>query len=140
MLRSHGQARFGCQIINRETGQPFRKGATHYSGCIDVEREDVVYEDSQTFFGYPACPDHTEKGLLWDLLKPNECIDLNITESFAMYPTAAVSGWYFAHPQARYFGVTNIGKDQVENYARRKGMTVAEAEKWLTPVLDYDPE
>ncbi|ABI70725.1 methionine synthase [Shewanella frigidimarina] len=90
--------------------------------------------------GYPACPDHTEKGLLWDLLKPDETIDLNITESFAMYPTAAVSGWYFAHPKSRYFGVTNIGKDQVEDYAQRKGMTLAEAEKWLSPILDYDPE
>ncbi|MCE9679336.1 methionine synthase [Shewanella sp. AS1] len=90
--------------------------------------------------GYPACPDHTEKGLLWELLKPDETIDLKITESFAMYPTAAVSGWYFAHPQSRYFGVTNIGRDQVEDYAARKGMTVAEAERWLAPVLDYDPE
>tara|TARA_R110002126_G_scaffold28545_7_gene95202 strand:- start:162 stop:3878 length:3717 start_codon:yes stop_codon:yes gene_type:complete len=90
--------------------------------------------------GYPACPDHTEKGLLWDLLKPDETIDLNITESFAMYPTAAVSGWYFAHPKSRYFGVTNIGKDQVEDYAKRKGMTLEETEKWLAPVLDYDPE
>ncbi len=90
--------------------------------------------------GYPACPDHTEKGLLWDLLKPDETINLNITESYAMFPTAAVSGWYFAHPKSRYFGVSNIGRDQVEDYAKRKGMTVAETEKWLSPVLDYDPE
>ena len=90
--------------------------------------------------GYPACPDHTEKGLLWDLLKPDETINLNITESYAMFPTAAVSGWYFAHPKSRYFGVTNIGRDQVEDYAKRKGMSIAETEKWLSPVLDYDPE
>ncbi|MGI2259244.1 methionine synthase [Shewanella sp. GXUN23E] len=90
--------------------------------------------------GYPACPDHTEKGLLWELLKPDECIDLKITESFAMYPTAAVSGWYFAHPKSRYFGVTNVGRDQVEDYAARKGMSVSEVEKWLQPVLDYDVE
>ncbi len=90
--------------------------------------------------GYPACPDHTEKGLLWELLKPDEVIDLKITESYAMYPTAAVSGWYFAHPESRYFGITNIGKDQVEDYAKRKGMSVEEAERWLAPVLDYDPE
>lgn len=90
--------------------------------------------------GYPACPDHTEKGLLWDLLKPDETIGLNITESYAMFPTAAVSGWYFAHPKSRYFGVTNVGKDQVEDYAARKGMSLAEAERWLAPVLDYDPE
>ncbi|MCF1431934.1 MAG: methionine synthase [Shewanella sp.] len=90
--------------------------------------------------GYPACPDHTEKGLLWELLKPDECIDLKITESYAMYPTAAVSGWYFAHPKSRYFGVTNVARDQVEDYAARKTMSVAEVEKWLAPVLDYDPE
>ncbi len=86
--------------------------------------------------GYPACPDHTEKAALWELLKPDETIGLNITENFAMYPTAAVSGWYFSHPQARYFGVTDIGKDQAEDYAARKGMTAEEAEKWLAPVLD----
>ncbi|ARD23521.1 methionine synthase [Shewanella japonica] len=90
--------------------------------------------------GYPACPDHTEKGLLWDLLKPDETIGLNITESYAMFPTAAVSGWYFAHPKSRYFGVTNVGKDQVEDYAARKGMSIEETERWLAPVLDYDPE
>ncbi|WP_076410228.1 methionine synthase [Shewanella sp. UCD-KL12] len=90
--------------------------------------------------GYPACPDHTEKGLLWDLLKPDETIDLNITESYAMFPTAAVSGWYFAHPKSRYFGVTNIGRDQVEDYATRKGMSIEDTERWLAPVLDYDPE
>ncbi|WP_338591930.1 methionine synthase [Shewanella khirikhana] len=120
-----------------------RKEFWGYAADENLDNEALIrekYRGIRPAPGYPACPDHTEKGLLWDLLKPNECIDLNITESFAMYPTAAVSGWYFAHPQARYFGVTNIGKDQVEDYARRKGMTVAEAEKWLTPVLDYDPE
>ena len=85
--------------------------------------------------GYPACPDHTEKATLWELLKPDETIGLDITENFAMYPTAAVSGWYFSHPKARYFGITNIGKDQVEDYAARKGMSVEETEKWLAPIL-----
>ena len=88
--------------------------------------------------GYPACPDHTEKATLWELLKPDDTIGLNITENFAMFPTAAVSGWYFSHPKSRYFGVTNIGKDQVNDYANRKGMSLKEAEKWLAPVLDYD--
>ncbi len=88
--------------------------------------------------GYPACPDHTEKGTLWELLKPDTEIGLNITESFAMYPTAAVSGWYFAHPEAQYFGVGKIGRDQVEDYAHRKGWSVAETEKWLAPILGYD--
>ncbi len=90
--------------------------------------------------GYPANPEHTEKGLLWELLKPTETIGLAITESYAMYPTAAVSGWYFAHPDAKYFGVGAIGRDQVEDYAHRKGMTIGEAERWLAPNLGYDPE
>ncbi|NBC47642.1 MAG: methionine synthase [Gammaproteobacteria bacterium] len=90
--------------------------------------------------GYPACPDHTEKGTLWELLKPDERIGLTITESYAMLPTAAVSGWYFAHPQSRYFGTGKIMKDQVEDYAKRKGQTLEQAERWLSPVLGYDPE
>jgi 5-methyltetrahydrofolate--homocysteine methyltransferase len=90
--------------------------------------------------GYPACPDHTEKALLWQLIQPDQKIGLNITESFAMVPTAAVSGWYFGHPEARYFGVGKINYDQVEDYARRKGMSLPEAERWLAPNLGYDPD
>jgi len=90
--------------------------------------------------GYPACPDHTEKALLWDLLTPDQDIGLNITESFAMFPTAAVSGWYFAHPESRYFGVSDIKRDQVDDYAARKGMSIQEVERWLSPNLSYDPE
>ncbi|NNF16507.1 MAG: methionine synthase, partial [Gammaproteobacteria bacterium] len=89
--------------------------------------------------GYPACPDHTEKDTLWKLLAVEDNIDLKLTESFAMYPTAAVSGWYFSHPESRYFAVGKIAKDQVEDYARRKGISVAEAERWLAPNLGYDP-
>ncbi|MEA3413007.1 MAG: methionine synthase [Pseudomonadota bacterium] len=89
--------------------------------------------------GYPACPDHTEKGALWDLLRPDEAIGLEITEHFAMLPTAAVSGWYFSHPDSRYFGTGKIQKDQVVDYASRKGMTVEETERWLAPVLAYEP-
>jgi 5-methyltetrahydrofolate--homocysteine methyltransferase len=88
--------------------------------------------------GYPACPDHTEKGTLFDLLDVPENIDLHLTENFAMFPTAAVSGFFFAHPKARYFTVGKIGRDQVEDYARRKSMTVAEVERWLGPNLDYE--
>jgi 5-methyltetrahydrofolate--homocysteine methyltransferase len=87
--------------------------------------------------GYPACPDHTEKGALWRLLRVEENTGMKLTESFAMYPAASVSGWYFAHPEARYFGLGNIEKDQVEDYARRKGMAVTEVEKWLAPILNY---
>ncbi|MFP4295866.1 MAG: vitamin B12 dependent-methionine synthase activation domain-containing protein, partial [Halothiobacillaceae bacterium] len=84
--------------------------------------------------------EHTEKGTLWSLLKPDERIGLELTESYAMTPTAAVSGWYFAHPDSRYFGTGKIGRDQVEDYARRKGWSLAEAEKWLAPVLGYDAD
>ncbi|MFL6244638.1 MAG: methionine synthase [Thermoanaerobaculia bacterium] len=89
--------------------------------------------------GYPACPDHTEKGTLFALLGA-EKLGIHLTESFAMMPAAAVSGFYFAHPQSRYFALGKIGKDQVEDYAKRKGMTVAEAERWLSPSLAYEPE
>src|SRR5947209_8467560 len=88
-------------------------------------------------FGYPACPDHTEKRTLFDLLGARS-IGMELTESCALLPTAAVSGLYFAHPKSRYFMVGKIGRDQVEDYARRKGMTVAETERWLRPNLDYD--
>ncbi len=87
--------------------------------------------------GYPACPEHTEKRSLWQLLQPDK-VGITLTESYAMYPAASVSGWYFAHPEARYFGLGQISKDQVESYARRKGMSIAEAERWLAPVLNYD--
>jgi 5-methyltetrahydrofolate--homocysteine methyltransferase len=90
--------------------------------------------------GYPACPDHTEKDKLWQLLGVESAIGLTLTESYAMLPTAAVSGFYFAHPDARYFAVGQVDRDQVESYARRKGMTLAEAEKWLAPNLGYNRE
>ncbi|WP_425404318.1 methionine synthase [Hwanghaeella sp.] len=89
--------------------------------------------------GYPACPEHTEKGLLFRLLDAEEKAGVTLTESFAMWPAAAVSGFYFSHPDARYFGVGRINRDQVADYAARKGMTVEEAEKWLSPSLAYDP-
>ena len=90
--------------------------------------------------GYPACPDHTEKGTLFRLLDAEANAGIQLTESFAMWPAAAVSGYYFAHPEAKYFGVGRIGRDQVEDYARRKGMNVAETERWLAPNLGYDPK
>jgi 5-methyltetrahydrofolate--homocysteine methyltransferase len=88
--------------------------------------------------GYPACPDHTEKGLLWDLLEVERSAGIVLTESYAMVPTAAVSGWYFAHPEARYFGLGKIQRDQVDDYARRKGWDRADAERWLGPCLGYE--
>ena len=89
--------------------------------------------------GYPACPDHTEKATLFALLEAEARTGLQLTESFAMTPTAAVCGFYFAHPECRYFGLGKIEHDQVVDYARRKGLTVAEAERWLAPNLNYDP-
>ncbi len=90
--------------------------------------------------GYPACPDHTEKALLWRLLDAQRNASLHLTETFAMLPTAAVSGFYFSHPKAHYFGVGKIDRDQVLSYAQRKGFTVSEAERWLAPLLGYEPE
>ena len=89
--------------------------------------------------GYPACPDHTEKGTLWSLLNVDENIGLKLTESFAMVPTAAVSGFYFSHPEARYFSVGKIDRDQAVSLAERKGVPLAEVERWLAPNLGYEP-
>ncbi|WDE12846.1 methionine synthase [Thalassomonas haliotis] len=90
--------------------------------------------------GYPACPEHTEKGLLWELLNVEENIGMQLTSSYAMWPGAAVSGWYFAHPDSKYFAVAKVAKDQVLDYAARKEMTLPQAERWLAANLDYEPE
>ncbi|MBL7734763.1 MAG: methionine synthase, partial [Chitinophagaceae bacterium] len=87
--------------------------------------------------GYPACPDHTEKLKLFALLNATENTGIVLTESLAMHPASSVCGWYFAHPQSKYFGVGKIAKDQVEDYAQRKQMSIEETEKWLSPVLEY---
>ncbi|WP_417538325.1 vitamin B12 dependent-methionine synthase activation domain-containing protein, partial [Marinomonas sp.] len=120
-----------------------RKEFWGYAADEALDNEDLIrerYKGIRPAPGYPACPDHTEKGLLWEILKPDERIGLNITESFAMFPTAAVSGWYFANPESRYFGVSDIDRDQVADYARRKGWTIEQTERWLAPILGYDPE
>jgi 5-methyltetrahydrofolate--homocysteine methyltransferase len=90
--------------------------------------------------GYPAQPDHTEKRTLFTLLDAEQATGLKLTESFAMWPAAAVSGLYFSHPQSRYFGIGKIGRDQVKDYAERKRWTIEEAERWLSPILNYDPK
>ncbi|MBA1289514.1 methionine synthase [Pseudomonas japonica] len=89
--------------------------------------------------GYPACPDHTEKGTLFELLDPQGNSGVTLTEHFAMFPTAAVSGWYFAHPQAQYFAVGKVDRDQVESYSQRKRQSQAVSERWLSPNLGYEP-
>ncbi|HKZ74481.1 MAG TPA: methionine synthase [Steroidobacteraceae bacterium] len=113
-----------------------------YAAREELTNEQLIreaYRGIRPAPGYPACPDHTEKAQLWRLLDAERNAGIRLTESFAMYPTAAVSGWYFAHPQARYFAIGKIDRDQVEDYARRKGMTLEEAERWLAPNLGYEP-
>ena len=107
-----------------------------------LSSEDLVeerYRGIRPAFGYPACPDHTEKRRLFDLLGARDH-GIDLTETCAMMPAASVSGLYFAHPEARYFNVGRIGKDQVEDYARRTGESLAEAERWLRPNLAYEPD
>jgi 5-methyltetrahydrofolate--homocysteine methyltransferase len=97
------------------------------------------YRGIRPAFGYPACPDHSEKGRLFDLLGAG-AVGLALTESYAMTPAAAVSGLYFGHPAAKYFAVGRISRDQVEDYAGRKGVDVRDAERWLRPNLSYDAD
>ena len=114
-----------------------------YSSDERLDKEGLVaerYSGIRPAPGYPACPDHSEKATLFELLDATKATDVVLTESFAMTPAASVSGWYFSHPDAHYFGVGRIGKDQVADYADRKGMSVHEVERWLAPSLAYDPE
>ena len=109
-----------------------------YAAAEKLTNEELIaekYRGIRPAAGYPACPDHTEKGPLFALLDATKNTGMALTESFAMHPAASVSGFYLAHPEARYFAVTKIGRDQLEDYAQRKGMSVAEAERWLAPVL-----
>jgi 5-methyltetrahydrofolate--homocysteine methyltransferase len=114
-----------------------------YARGEDLDNEALIkerYQGIRPAPGYPACPDHTEKQVLWELLDVEAATGIELTESMAMWPGAAVSGWYFSHPQSQYFVVGRVGQDQVEDYARRKGWTRTEAERWLSPNLGYEPE
>jgi 5-methyltetrahydrofolate--homocysteine methyltransferase len=114
-----------------------------YAPDEDLDNEGLIkerYQGIRPAPGYPACPEHTEKQVLWDLLDVERATGIELTESMAMWPGAAVSGWYFSHPQSQYFVVGRISQDQVEDYARRKGWTLREAERWLSPNLGYEPE
>ncbi|MGJ0480369.1 methionine synthase [Pantoea agglomerans] len=109
----------------------------------NLSNEELIRENYQGIRpapGYPACPEHTEKAAIWRLLAVEEQTGMKLTESFAMWPGAAVSGWYFSHPDSRYFAVAQIQRDQVEDYAARKGMSVTEVERWLAPNLGYDAD
>ncbi|MFP5339816.1 MAG: vitamin B12 dependent-methionine synthase activation domain-containing protein, partial [Gammaproteobacteria bacterium] len=116
----------------------------HYWGYAPDEQlsnEELIreqYKGIRPAPGYPACPDHTEKGTLFQLLDADRISQVTLTEHYAMLPTAAVSGWYFAHPEAQYFAVGKIDKDQVESYSQRKGQELAISERWLMPNLGYD--
>ena len=120
-----------------------RKELWGYAPDEDLDSEGILWEKYQGIRpapGYPACPEHTEKRTLWGLLDVEEKVGISLTESCAMTPPSSVSGYYFSHPESQYFGVAEIGRDQVADYAGRKGMTVEEAERWLSPNLAYDPE
>ena len=109
-----------------------------YAPDEQLSHDDLIrekYRGIRPAPGYPACPDHTEKGPLFDLLDAGALVGLHLTESYAMTPASAVSGLYFAHPESRYFGVGKIGNDQLEDYAVRKGWTLEEARRWLRPNL-----
>jgi 5-methyltetrahydrofolate--homocysteine methyltransferase len=118
-----------------------RKEFWGYATAENLSNEELIKEEYRGIRpapGYPACPDHTEKGLIWELIDPAANAGMTLTESFAMLPTAAVSGFYFSHPEARYFGTGKLARDQIEDYATRKGMSVQEVERWLASVLGYN--
>ena len=125
-----------AEYLHAQARRDWGYGASEQLSASDIVAE--RYQGIRPAFGYPACPDHTEKGRLFDLLGAR-AIGMDLTGSYAMTPAASVSGMYFAHPQAKYFVIQRIGADQVDDYARRKGIPVAEAEKWLRPVLAYEP-
>ncbi len=112
-----------------------------YAKEEDLHNDELIkeqYSGIRPAPGYPACPDHTEKDTLFNLLSVEENTGIKLTDSFAMYPAASVSGWYFSHPESKYFSLGKIGKDQVEGYSQRKEMALEKAERWLSPVLNYD--
>jgi 5-methyltetrahydrofolate--homocysteine methyltransferase len=111
-----------------------------YATDEHLSNEEIIkegYRGIRPAPGYPACPDHTEKRTLFDILDGENATGVTLTESFAMWPASSVSGWYFSHPQSHYFGVGKIARDQVEDYAKRKKMKVADVERWLSPNLGY---
>jgi 5-methyltetrahydrofolate--homocysteine methyltransferase len=121
------------KLVRDEWGYGLSENLTH---------EDFIHEKYRGIRpapGYPACPDHTEKGTIWRLLDVEAKTGIKITESFAMWPGSSVSGLYLAHPQSRYFSLGKIDRDQAADYAQRKGMTLAEVERWLGQNLNYDP-
>jgi 5-methyltetrahydrofolate--homocysteine methyltransferase len=126
-----------AEYLHKRVREEWGFGATENLTAEQMIAEE--YRGIRPAAGYPACPDHTEKGTLWQLLDVEKNTGIKITESFAMWPGSSVSGLYFAHPQARYFGLGKIDRDQTVDYHIRKGMTLQEVERWLGPNLNYDP-
>ena len=122
--------------------QDVRKEHWGYAPDEVLENTDLIrerYRGIRPAPGYPACPEHTEKRTIFALLEA-EKVGMTLSENCAMLPASSVSGFYFAHPESKYFAVARIGRDQVQDYARRKGWTLEETERWLGPVLSYEPE
>jgi 5-methyltetrahydrofolate--homocysteine methyltransferase len=120
-----------------------RKVIWGFGANENLSNEELIRENYQGIRpapGYPACPEHTEKAAIWQLLDVEAHTGMQLTESFAMWPGASVSGWYFSHPDSKYFAVAQLQRDQIEDYAARKGMAVGEVERWLAPNLGYDAE
>jgi 5-methyltetrahydrofolate--homocysteine methyltransferase len=121
--------------------QKIRKEIWGYASAESLTNDQLIsekYVGIRPAPGYPACPDHTQKTSLFDLLNVEENIGISLTENMAMYPASSVSGWYFSHPESKYFGLGKIGKDQLQDYSHRKGISNNEAEKWLKPILNYN--
>jgi len=127
-----------AELLHKKAREDWGYGRTENFSSEDLIRE--RYRGIRPAPGYPACPDHTEKRLLFDLLQAEQNAGILLTETFAMYPASSVSGFYFAPPQAKYFAVGKIGRDQVADYARRKQMDLRAVERWLAPNLNYDPD
>ncbi len=126
-----------AECLHRQARVDWGYGADEHLSAEDLIAE--KYRGIRPAPGYQACPDHTEKQILFELLDAPQQAGVTLTESFAMSPASSVSGWYFAHPQSRYFSVDRIDRDQVASYAQRKGMSIADVERWLAPNLGYEP-
>jgi 5-methyltetrahydrofolate--homocysteine methyltransferase len=126
-----------AEWLHRKARADWGYGAGESLSIDELIRE--KYRGIRPAPGYPACPDHTEKRLLFDLLGGEERAGIQLTETYAMRPAASVCGFYFAHPQSRYFALGPVGRDQVTDYHRRKGMDLRAVERWLAPNLAYDP-
>jgi 5-methyltetrahydrofolate--homocysteine methyltransferase len=126
-----------AECLHKQAREEWGYGAEENLSNEDLIRE--RYRGIRPAPGYPACPDHTEKQILWSVLEVEQKAGIRLTESCAMWPASSVSGFYFAHPESKYFAVGKLGRDQVVDYHIRKGMELATVERWLAPYLDYEP-